>query len=288
MANNSSAGVLGNIGRSIGNALAGAGTYTAQAAARANGISFASQAAQGQFNQQSANIANSLADSRIFDQYAYNSAQAAEANNFTQMMWDKAAAYNTNMFERQMAFNAEQAQINRDFQKQMDSTKYQRAIKDMSKAGLNPILAVTGGGVSAGSAGGSTASVSSPSMGGASGISASGGLLNGISASEGNFSGQMEYMSGILGLISACMSGFSSAFGSLGSLGDLGEGLGNALLKAFTDKSTDNTKTTSDIGYNLGKSIHDKVVNYWNSGEQRKIEYYKNKYPGHGGNGYSR
>lgn len=202
---------LSQAGGAIGNALAGIGNYTAQAAAKANGISAAAQAAQGQFNQNSANIANSLADSRLFDQYAYNSAQAAQANAFTEYMWDKAAAYNLDLFNRQMAFNAEQSQINRDFQKEMDSTKYQRAVLDMETAGLNPILAVTNG-IAASGASGSTASVSAPSMGGASGIAASGGILNGVSASEGNYQGQMEYMSGILGLISAALSGFSSAF----------------------------------------------------------------------------
>lgn len=224
---------LGNIGAALGNALSGIGTYTAQAAARANGVSFASQAAQGAFNQASANIANSIGFDRTANQYAYNSASAAEANNFTQQMWNQAAAYNTNMFERQMEFNAEQAQINRDFQKEMDSTKYQRAIADMKKAGLNPILAVTSG-IGASGASGSTASVSAPSMGSAQGAQASGGLLNGISASEGNFMGQMEYMSGILGLIGAAMNGFSSAFGSLGTLGDLGKNLGEGLASALT------------------------------------------------------
>lgn len=226
---------LSDIGRAIGNGISAAGSHTAQAAARANGVSFASQAAQGAFNQASADNANALTMQNLANQYAYNSGAAAEANNFTQQMWNQAAAYNTDMFERQMAFNSEQAEINRRFQKEMDSTKYQRAIKDMKAAGLNPILAVTSG-IGASGASGSTASVSAPQMGSASGAMASGGVLGGQSASEGNFAGQMEYMGGLLGLISTALAGFSSGFSSLGSLGDLGSGLGSALAEAITDK----------------------------------------------------
>lgn len=46
--------------------------------------------------------------------------------------------------------NAEQ---NRSFQRSMDSTKYQRAMTDMKKAGLNPILAA--GGIQTGAGSGS-------------------------------------------------------------------------------------------------------------------------------------
>lgn len=241
MASNS----LSNIGRAIGNGIANAGNYTAAAASRANGVSFAAQAAQGAFNQASADIANAFTMDSLANQYAYNSASAAEANAFTQQMWDKAAAYNTEMFERQMAFNSEQAQINRDFQKEMDSTKYQRAIADMRKAGLNPILAATHG-IGTGGASGSSASVSAPQMGSAAGAMASGSAIGGQSASEGNFSGQMEYMGGLLGLISAAIGGFSSAFSNLGSLGDLGQGLGEAIAGAITDKDG-NTKSPKNM-----------------------------------------
>lgn len=57
------------------------------------------------------------------------------------------------------AFNKSEAQINRDFQERMANTSYQRAIKDMQAAGLNPMLAFEQGGAAAPQ--GSTASSSS-------------------------------------------------------------------------------------------------------------------------------
>lgn len=45
-------------------------------------------------------------------------------------------------------FNASEAQKNRDFQKYMSDTAYQRAVSDMELAGLNPYLAYNLGGSS--------------------------------------------------------------------------------------------------------------------------------------------
>lgn len=56
-------------------------------------------------------------------------------------------------------FNSKEAKKNREFQAWMSSTAYQRAVKDLRKAGLNPVLAL---GSPASTPGGATASVSAP------------------------------------------------------------------------------------------------------------------------------
>lgn len=58
----------------------------------------------------------------------------------------------------QQAYNSSEAQKQRDYATEMSNTAYQRAVKDMSSAGLNPYLAYQQGGASTPS--GSSASTS--------------------------------------------------------------------------------------------------------------------------------
>lgn len=62
-------------------------------------------------------------------------------------------------------FNAEQSQKNRDFQEYMSNTAYQRAMSDIKKAGLNPVLAYQQGGSSTPSGSSASSSGYHPSFG---------------------------------------------------------------------------------------------------------------------------
>lgn len=79
-----------------------------------------------------------------------NSASQSDSGN-----WSRGGSYTdqsrAEAFRREQrasaqAFSRAEAQKNRDWQKMMSDTAYQRAMADMKKAGLNPILAYSQGG----------------------------------------------------------------------------------------------------------------------------------------------
>lgn len=96
---------------------------------------------QSQFNQRS-----------MLEQMGYNTLGAIAQGIYNHI--ENAAAMN---------FNSTEAMKNREWQEYMSNTAYQRAVEDMKKAGLNPILAFQNGGAS--TPGGSAGTISGASMG---------------------------------------------------------------------------------------------------------------------------
>lgn len=122
--------------------------------------------------------------------YAYQGQEAAMQGKYNSQSMLKQMGYNTlqaimqgvyNHIENSVAmnYNSAEALANREWQEHMSSTAYQRAVEDMKKAGLNPILAFSNGGAS--TPGGSAGTISGASMGLASssalGVSRSSGFV---------------------------------------------------------------------------------------------------------------
>lgn len=122
--------------------------------------------------------------------YAYQGQESAIQGKYNSQSMLKQMGYNTlqaimqgvyNHIENNVAmnYNSAEALANREWQEHMSNTAYQRAVEDMKKAGLNPILAFANGGAS--TPGGSAGTISGASMGLASssalGVSRSSGFV---------------------------------------------------------------------------------------------------------------
>lgn len=159
----------------------------------------------------------------------YSSSGASYGENFAGTMGTgaQAMAFNQAMMEAQQKFNAEEAQKNRewnsaeaqktrDWQQEMSNTAYQRAMKDMQTAGLNPILAYQQGGAS--TPGGATGTGTAATSGMAQGVTDY--TASGYQQSYNSAQSYSNWAHGLEELASSISSGFQSFVNALGLGGD--------------------------------------------------------------------
>ena len=182
----STIGTFANAGKQIAGAFGGWGTT-------GNSQSEGGSTQQGGGHSESGSKAETnvqQVDDWLKQAYAYQGNESAVQQNYNSQSMLKQMGYNTlqaimqgiyNHIENNAAmnYNSAEALANREWQERMSSTAYQRAVDDMKKAGLNPILAFSNGGAS--TPGGSAGTISGASMGLASssalGVSRSGGFV---------------------------------------------------------------------------------------------------------------
>lgn len=174
--------------------------------------------------------------------YQYQNAEGARQSQFNQKSMLEQMGYNTlgaimqgvyNHIENSVAmnFNSTEAMKNREWQEHMSNTAYQRAVEDMKKAGLNPILAFQNGGAS--TPGGSAATISGASMGAPSssalGVSRASGFVPNSYSSE-SWS-QSDWYNAAQSWNQMLSSTGMTPLGLQKTLSEIGEGTGNLIDK---------------------------------------------------------
>ena len=203
--------------------------------------------------------------------YAYQGQEAAMQGKYNSQSMLKQMGYNTlqaimqgvyNHIENSVAmnYNSAEALANREWQEHMSNTAYQRAVEDMKKAGLNPILAFSNGGAS--TPGGSAGTISGASMGLASssalGVSRSNGFVpNAYSSSSWS---QSDWYNAAQSWQQMLSSTQMTPYGLQKVLTEIG----NDTSKAITDATS---KTEKGAKQSRSMKPQDKTGSY---GEKRK------------------
>ena len=151
--------------------------------------SFSNSGSNDAINQSIAALANQLSQNSMAGQQKYNRNSMLMQMGYNTLSAIQQGVYNHIEQQTAMAYNSAEATKNRAWQEQMSNTSYQRAVEDMRKAGINPILAYTQGGASTPS--GAQGTIGSASMGMASSSALGATALPGIKQ-DGSWSSHSE------------------------------------------------------------------------------------------------
>lgn len=154
-----------------------------------NSSSFSNSGTNDQMNQTIAALANQISQGNMAGQQKYNRNSMLMQMGYNTLGAIQQGIYNHIEQQTAMNYNSAEAARNRAWQEQMSSTSYQRAVEDMRKAGINPILAYTQGGASTPS--GAQGTIGSASMGMASSSALGATALPGIKQ-DGSWSSHSE------------------------------------------------------------------------------------------------
>lgn len=218
--------------------------------------------------------------------YGYQNNEGVKQSQFNQRSMLQQMGYNTlgaimqgvyNHIENATAmnFNSTEAMKNREWQEQMSNTAYQRAVEDMKKAGLNPILTFQNGGAS--TPGGSAGTISGANMGAPSssalGVSRASGFVP--NAYESESWSQSDWYNAAQSWNQMLSSTNMTPLGLQKALSEIGEKAGNAIEEGVNtgNRTSGQNKHGSITAQNFGGekknaiTMQDKTGSY---GQKRK------------------
>lgn len=154
-----------------------------------SGGSFSNGGSNDSVNKEIASIANALSQANMGAQQKFNRKSMLMQMGYNTLGAIQQGVYNHIEQQTAMRFNSAEAAKNRAWQEQMSNSAYQRAVEDMRKAGINPILAYTQGGAS--TPAGAQGTIGSASMGMSSSSALGATALSGIKQ-DGSWSQHSE------------------------------------------------------------------------------------------------